>query len=179
MRARLLPILPLLIAVTTVAQTPAKKTPAEVMREIRLKVLTTPTSQKPTGEFPHVRGVIMDWPIQDTTISLMASSAGDGSIYTTGDFGVFGGINYENVRTAAKNFVKLAEKYYSAAVATKDFPYPQPGHVRFYLMCYDDVRMIDVDARSLSNEKAKYSDLYDEGQRMISELRKIAQQQKK
>jgi hypothetical protein len=174
-----LTIFTFLVAIPVFAQTPVKKTPADVMREIRLKVLTTPTSQKPTEEFPHVRGVIMDWPIKDTTVSLMASSVGDGSIYTTGDFGVVGGIKYEDVRTAAKTLVKLAEKCYSDAVPTTDFPYPQPGHVRFYLICYDGVRVIDVIESSLSNGKPKYFDMFTAGQRMIADLRKIAEPLKK
>lgn len=184
MRFQIFIILPLMGAMTALAQSPSpsKKTPADVMREIRLKVLNTPPSQmnrKPTEEFPHVEGIIMDWPIQDTTISVMASSAGDGSIYTTGNFGVIGGIKYENVRNEAKNFVKLGEKYYSNATPTKDFPYPQKNHVRFYLMCYDGVRVIDTDVNSLASANGKYSDLFDEGQRMIGALRQIAQEPKK
>jgi len=184
MRLHLPVIFTLLFALTGFAQSPspAKKTPADVMREIRLKVLSTPASQmgrKPSQEYPHVDGLIMDWPIQDTTLSLMASSAGDGSIYTTGNFGVLGGIKYENVRNEATKLVKLAEKYYSLATPTKEFPYPQPGHVRFYLMCYDGVRVIDADANSLSGPSAKYSELFAEAQRMIGALRQIGQEQKK
>lgn len=148
------------------------------MREIRLKVLTTPPSRMnlaPTPEYPHVEAIIMDWPVRDTTLSVMASREGDGSIYTTGTFGLLGGGKYDNVRNAAKSFVKAGEKYYSDAVPTQDFPYPQPGHVRFYLICYDGVRMIDVDAASLESVKAKYSDLFAEGQKEINALRQVAQ----
>jgi hypothetical protein len=182
MRPGLLLILLLFNSFAVLAQDQSKKTPADAMREIRLKVLTTPPSKmdrKPTEEYPHVDGIIMDWPIQDATVSVMASSVGDGSIYTTGDFGVFGGIQYENVRNEAKSFVKLGEKYYSDAIPAKDYPYPQKGHVRFYLMCYDGVRVIDVDASALSSVNAKYSDLFAEAQRMINLLRQIAQEQKK
>jgi hypothetical protein len=156
---------------------PPKKTPADVMREIRFKVLSTPPSamgRKPTQEYPHVDEIIMDWPVQDTILSVMGSSDGDGSIYTTGNFGLLGGANYENVRNAAKGFVKVGEKYYSEAAPTQDFPYPQPGHVRFYLICYDGVRVIDSDAASLSSGKSKYSDLFAEAQKVIGELRQVA-----
>src|SRR5207302_10389875 len=60
---------------------PSKKTQADVMREIRLKILTTPPSQmgrKPTPEYPHVDSMLMDWPIEEATVSVMASSVGDG-----------------------------------------------------------------------------------------------------
>ena len=152
------------------------------MREIRLKVLSTPPSKMsrtPTPEYPHVEAIIMDWPLQDVIMSVMASSAGDGSIYTTGTFGLLGGIKYETARNAAKSFVKVGEKYYSDAVPTRDFPYPQKGHVRFYFICYDGVRMIDTDASSLSSANGKYSDLFAEAQKEISALRQIDQAQPK
>ena len=158
-----------------------KKTPADVMREIRLKVLTTPPSQMnrtPTPEYLHVDAMVMDWPIKETTVSVMASSVGDGSIYTTGTFGVMGGIGYESVRDVAKAFVKLGEKYYSEAIPTKEYSYPKQGRVRFYFVCYDGVRVIDADTASLATGKDKYSDLYAQAQRVIGELRKIVQQQK-
>ncbi len=101
------------------------------------------------------------------------------SIYTTGNFGLLGGVKYEPVRNAARSFVKVGEKYYSDAVPAHDFPYPQTGHIRFYFICYDGVRMIDTDAASLSNAKGKYSDLFAEAQKEISALRQIAQSQPK
>jgi len=179
-----LPIVVLLVTPFAVMSQDAspKKAPADVMREIRLKVLTTPPSQmgrKPTQEYPHVDGIIMDWWLQDTILSVMASSAGDGSIYTTGNFGVFGGVKYDNVRNAATSFVKVAEKYYSDATPTKEYPYPQSGHVRFYLICYDGVRMIDADATSLSSGKTDCWDLVAEAQKEISALRQIVQDQPK
>lgn len=152
------------------------------MREIRLKVLTTPPSQmgrNPTKEYPHVDAMIMDWSMEGTTVSVMASSVGDGSIYTTGNFGVFGGIGYENVRSAAEALVKLSEKYYSEALPTKEYPYPKNGHLCFYFICYDGVRVIDADASRLTSEKGKYSDLFVQAQLLIGELRQLAQSQKK
>ena len=158
--------------------TPSGEMMQKALHEIRLKVLATPPSKMgraPTEEYPHVDTIIMDWPIQNTILSIMGSSAGDGSIYTTGSFGLLGGVKYETVRDAAKKFVKAGEKYYSDATLTQVFPYPQAGHVRFYLICYDGVRMIDTDAASLETGKGKYSDLFSEGQKEIDALRQAAQ----
>jgi hypothetical protein len=134
--------------------------------------------RKPSADYPHVDAMLMDWPIEETTVTVMASSVGDGSIYTTGTFGVMGGIEHGSVRDAAKGFVKLGEKYYSEAIPTKEYPYPQKGRVRFYFVCYDEVRVIDAEAKSLVNGKDKYSALYIQAQRVISELRQIVQPQK-
>ena len=159
----------------------SEQTTANLMRELRLKWLTTPTSQlgrTSTPEYPHVDAMIMDWPIEEATVSLMASSVGDASIYTTGSFGVIGGIEHESVRHLAQNFVKLGEKYYSEATSTTDYSYPQSGRVRFYFICYDEVRMIEVNAASLEDRRSKYSDLFVQAHRVISELRRIVEHQK-
>ena len=162
--------------------TPSAEAMQKALHEIRLKVLTTPPSKmgrNSTPDFPHVDTIIMDWPVQNTILSVMGSSAGDGSIYTTATFGLLGGGKYEPVRAAAKSFVKAGEKYYADATPTQDFPYPQAGHVRFYLICYDGARMIDGDAASLESGKGKYADLFAEGQKEISALRQVAQAQSK
>ncbi len=183
MRASLAVIVLLIAAFSLIAQeNPSPKPSGEAMQKvlhaIRLKVLATPPSQMghaPTQEYPHVDAVIMDWPVQDTIMSVMGSSGGDASIYTSGAFGLLGGDKYENVRNAAKKFVKVGEKYYSDGTPTQNFPYPQAGHVLFYLICYDGVRVIDSDIASLSIGKSKYSDLFVEGQKVIGEFRQVVQ----
>jgi hypothetical protein len=120
----------------------------------------------------------MDWPIDAGIVSVVSFSSGDASIYTTGTFGVFGGIGHETVRRTAKSFVKIAEKHFGQAIPTKDYPYPKPGRVRFYLVCYDGVRMIEADLEALRKGTDKLSDLYVEGQRVVTELRLITQKQK-
>jgi hypothetical protein len=149
MRRLLLIAILVLHCITTVSQTnePSKKNSADAMRELRLKMLTTSPaelSQKPTAEYPHVCRVLMDWPIDTGTVSVVSLSTGDASIYTTGTFGVIGGIGHETVRSAAKNFVKIAGKYYDEATPTKDYAYPKPGRVRFYLVCYDENRVMRI-----------------------------------
>jgi hypothetical protein len=157
---------------------PQKKGAAEMMRELRLNMLTTPGTefgQKQTPEYPRVYGVLMDWPLDSATVSVVAFSSGDASIYTTGAFGVIGGIGHEAVRGAAKSFVKIAEKHYDEATPTKDYPYPKAGRVRFYVICYDGVRTIETDLEALKNGRDKFSDLYAAGQRVIAELRLTTQ----
>jgi hypothetical protein len=157
---------------------PPKKNPAEMMREMRLQQLTAvPTNygEKPTVEFPRVCAVIMDWPIKAATVTCVARDTGDASLYTTGTFGVIGGIGHDAVRTAAKECVKVAQRYYDVATPTKEFPYPTNNRVRIYLLCYDGVRMIDADLDAIQREGADYRDLYSAAQRVITELRIITQ----
>lgn len=160
---------------------PPKMSPAEMMRAMRLKQLTMLPSEfgeKPTAEFPHVCGVLMDWPIDANTVTftvtVVARDTGDASIYTTGTFGVIGGIGHENVRNVAKSCVKVANKHFEDASPTKDYPYPKTGRVRFYLVGYDGVRVIERDLGPLRKGNDKCSDLYEAAQRVVTELRLIA-----
>jgi hypothetical protein len=168
---------------TAMSQTnePPKKSPAELMREMRLKQLTMPPrefSQKPTADFPQVCVVLMDWPIQAGTVTVVARTTGDASVYTDGTFGVIGGIGHESVRKAATNCVRVAEGHFESATATKDYPYPKAGRVRFYLVGYDGVRVIDGDLEAVRTGKDKCSDLFEAAQRVVTELRLTTQHQK-
>jgi hypothetical protein len=71
--------------------------------------------------------------------------------------------------------VKIGEKHFDDAISIKDYPYPKLGRVYFYLVCFDGVRMIDADEQSLRSGKDKFSDLYSCGQRVIAELRLVAE----
>lgn len=162
----------------------SKQMNADVMRELRLKMLAAPAELdlKPSPEYPRVCGVLMDWPIVMGTTSFVSTvvslSTGDASIYSTGTFGVFGGIGHETVRSAAQSLVKVGEKHYAEATPTKDYSYPKVGRVRFYLVCYDGVRVIDTDLESARRGTDKCSDMYEQAQRVITELRLITQRQK-
>jgi hypothetical protein len=153
---------------------PLQKSGAEVMRELRKKILSASAAEmglKPTQDYPRVFTALMDWPLGTNIISVYGACSGDASIYTTSTFGVIGGIGHENVRNAAHQFVKIAETHYNDAVPTKDFPCPKPGHIFFYLVCFDGVRTIDVTEESLRTGKTKCVDLGNAAQQLITELR--------
>ncbi len=161
---------------------PPKPSAAQAGRELRLKTLTTSPAelgQKPTSDHPRVAGVIMDFPLKDATASIVSFSSGDASIYTTGTFGVIGGFAHETVRSGAIDFVTACERHFDEATLTKDYSYPAAGRVRFYLICYDGVRVIDGDLQSLSSGKDKDSDLLVAGSRVWTEFRKVVQKKEK
>jgi hypothetical protein len=49
---------------------------AEIMRQLRLKILTAPASEiglQPTKDYPRVYTVLMDWPLEKTIVSAYGS----------------------------------------------------------------------------------------------------------
>ena len=161
------------------AQAPSKKmNPADAGRDLRQMMLTTPPGAlggKPTKEFPRVYAVLMDWPIGEHTATILASSTGAGSLYTTSTFGIIGGESHETVRKAAMHFTREANRLFDAATPTKEFPYPAAGHVRFYLLTFEGVRVLETDLASIENGTSRYIEFFGLGQAVLTQLRQISE----
>jgi hypothetical protein len=157
------------------AQTPGStQGSADAGRRLRLMMLTTSPEKvgaKPTKDFPRVYGILMDWPHDDETVTVFASSSGTASLYTTFKFGVIGGEFHEPVRRAAIQFTRAADRLFDSAAPTTAYPYPAPDRVRFYLLTFDGVRVIDTDLASLENRTNQYSQVFYLGQAVLTELR--------
>ena len=156
--------------------------PAQVMRELRTKMLTTAPSGfgiAKSTDFPRVYGVLMDWPLGEQTITVVSLCDGNASLYTTSTFGIIGGVGHDSVRAAAARFVRAAEKHHNEAVVTREYPYPVGRHVRFYLVCFDGVRVIETDLDALTSGRDSRLDLWTEGQRVVTELRLVTEKTEK
>ncbi len=143
-------------------------------RELRLKMLNLQASElslTPDNEYPKVFGLLMDWPLDDQVVTVVALRTGDASIYTTFKFGMIGGQAHPTIAAAAKDAARLIQQFYNEAKPVTEFPYPGKGHMYFYLLGYDGVRMIDQDAALPSARK--YVELSNACQRVITEYRKL------
>jgi len=157
---------------------PPQKNSADMGRELRRMMLTTSpeeTGVKPTKEFPHVYGMLMDWPIGEQIATVFSSSTGAASLYTTSTFGIIGGEGHETVRAAARAFVGASDRYVADALPTTEFPYPGADRVRFYLLTFDGVRVIDTDMASITNGTSKYAELFGLGQAVLTKLRQVTE----
>jgi hypothetical protein len=131
---------------------------------------------KPSDSQPNVFGIVMDLPISDGhTATIVSMCDGHASLYTTSTFGILGGFSHESVRIASIEFVNAAQSHYDGAAATTDFPYPASDHVRFYLLGFDGVRVVDAPISSVESNNHKYSNMWTAGQRVLTALRLITE----
>jgi hypothetical protein len=82
------------IAHVTPAEEP-KKDQKDAGRNLRKVFLTTPPEHfdiQPSEEHPRVCGIAMDWPIDENIATVISLSDGSASVYTTGTFGIIGGL---------------------------------------------------------------------------------------
>jgi hypothetical protein len=155
--------------------------PADAGKELRRMMLTMPPQDlgvSPTKEFPQVYGILMDWPIGKQTATIFSSSTGSASLYTTSTFGTIGGEGHPSVRAASAAFVKAAERFYDASASTSDYPYPAGDKVRFYLLTFQGVRVIETAMESVTRGTGPYAELFRLGQAVMTELRLATPQPK-
>jgi len=159
------------------AQDPPQNS-AQAMRDLRITFLSASAASlgfKPTKAYPRVSRVVMDWPIDDTTATIVSALDGSASLYTTATFGIIGGSGHESVRLAAQRLVRTAEAHHDEAVPTGTYPYPAKGKIRFYFGTFQDVRVIETDAASACSPSGRYSSLFRTGQAVLTELRKVVE----
>lgn len=153
------------------------------MRDLRKMMLTTRAEQlgiHRSNDFPRTYGVLMDWPLGDGNIvSVIGLCDGNASLYTTSTFGVIGGVGHESVRKVATNLVRVAGNFYADSVPTTDHAFPTGNRVKFFLVTFDGVRVIEEGFDLVANGKSKFSELFNEAQKLITELRLVAEKKEK
>lgn len=147
-------------------------------RQLRHTFLDNPAAKvhaSANGNFLPVFGVAMDWPVRNGTVTVISASDGTASIYTTSAFFIIGGGFHPEARKAASRFVSLANRHIDEALPTSDYPYPAAGKVRFYLLTYYGVRVIEADLNAIEEGSSRFRRLFGAGQDVITELRLLVQ----
>jgi hypothetical protein len=147
---------------------------------MRLEWLTKRQKFEGTAEEAQskVIAVIMDWPLDANVVTVLASSEGDASVYTTGTFGMIGGIGHATVRKAAIAFVESAQKVLSLSSPTADYSYPGRQEIRFFFVTPAAVRVVSFASSDVQKENTPAAELYAQGQRVLTELRLVTERQR-
>ena len=158
----------------------AQKSPAnaaEVTAGLRQQALTSPAKDLGIPLSAHQPFlVLMDMGYSKAVVSVVATEAGDASIYFSTGGGIIGGGGHEGVRKAASQFVAESAKYISAFKASNDFSSPAAGDVRFVVRTPEAVLVSpDVVETELGNGKHALSPLFYAAQHVIAQLRQHAQ----
>jgi len=124
---------------------------------------------------PIVYGVIMDWEMGGATASTVAYQTGDASLYLSSGGGVIGGGQHQNVNTAAKEFVSLAQTFLDKTTKTETTPLPSTDEVKFYLLTNKGVYVGQEQMKNFENNSSTWLKLFEEGNIVLTELRKTSE----
>jgi hypothetical protein len=121
-----------------------------------------------------VYGIIMDWGINGATASIVAYQTGDASLYLSSGSGVIGGGQHENVNSAAKDFVSLAQTFLKKATKTEKTTLPSTDEVQFYLLTNKGVYVGVEQVKNFENNSSPWLKLFKEGNKVLAQLRSIS-----
>jgi hypothetical protein len=128
-----------------------------------------------TPDVPMVWCVVMDIGLSNGTATVLSTAKGSASIYLSAGGAILGGEGHSRVRVAATHFVRQADQYVQTMTETNSFPLPAAGEVNFYLLLPSSVAAAQAQQSELSGRRHTLSPLFYSGQRVISELRLIAE----
>jgi predicted Abi (CAAX) family protease len=118
-----------------------------------------------------VYGVIMDWGMDGATVTTVAYQTGDASLYLSTGGGVIGGGQHQNVSTASKQFVSLAQTFIDKAKKTTTTPLPLADEVKFYLLTNKGIYVGQDEMKNFENSSSAWLKLFEEGNKVLTELR--------
>jgi hypothetical protein len=122
-----------------------------------------------------VYGIIMDWEMSGATATTVSYQTGDASLYLSSGGGVIGGGQHQNVNSAAKQFVSLAQTFLDKTTKTETTPLPSTNEVKFYLLTNKGVFVGQEQMKNFENNSSPWLKLFEEGNNVLTELRKTSE----
>jgi hypothetical protein len=155
--------------------------PADIYIGLRTQLLQTDphaVGLEPTPELPNVWGVMMEFRAANTAGTLVSLADGTTSLYFSTGGGILGGGGHPDVAAASVLLVALAERCFSRMAPASEFPLPDEGRVRFYVLTYSGTFTADVDAQELIGGRHEFSPLHLAASEVIAQVRIVAPEEK-
>lgn len=118
-----------------------------------------------------VYGVTMDWEMGGAIATTVSYQTGDASLYLSSGGAVIGGGQHENVNSAAKKFVRLAQTFLDKATKTETTTLPTTDQVKFYLLTNNGIYVGQDIMNNFENKSSEWLQLFEEGNKVLTELR--------
>ena len=151
-----------------------KENAYEGLRKMAFDVTPDQLGLNLSKEKTEVYGVIMDWEMSGAVATTICYMSGDASMYTSTGGGIIGGGQHQNVSSASKQLVTLAQTYLDRAIKTETTSLPEKDNVKFYLLTNKGVYVGQEIMTNLENNTSKWLGLFEESNKVLTELRNIS-----
>jgi hypothetical protein len=156
-----------------VTKTNVKENPYPKLRTQAINV-TADQLQLKIDNDKAVYGIAMDWNMGNAVVTVFSFTTGDASVYISTGQVFIGGYAHETVINAAKEFAGLGQKFVSKARITDKIEPTNESKVDFYLLTKSGKYYIEDDLSLIENGKSELSELFEAGNKVITEYRLIA-----
>lgn len=120
---------------------------------------------------PNVWGVLMEFWIDKTLVTLVSLADGATSMYYSSGGGNIGCGSFPKVAAASREFIGAAEQRLSLIPATFVCTMPRPGNVSFHLLTFDGFHSIELPEPEPPYAPEPLTMLYGFGQEVITQIR--------
>ena len=128
----------------------------------------------------NVWGVITEFTLDGGYVTMVSLANGRTYMYFSSGSGILGAGDYSMVSIASAELVKTAERYISQMKLTTEYPFPSPGHTRFYLLTYSGLYTQEVSENIMLDERTHpLYGIYAFTQNVITQIRIISSRGKK
>jgi hypothetical protein len=156
--------------------------PAPTYIQIRERLLHLDPSDlglAPTPAYPDVWGFVVELGYDVGSATLVALADGTTSLHYSTGGGLVGRGDYPPVAEAARALVSEAQKHLYQMTATREFPLPQAGQIRFVLLGYSGNYTTDASGKSLASGDHPLAPLYGLAQETLNQMRLLAEKKRR
>lgn len=115
--------------------------------------------------------IMMDIALNDGSAFLLATAAGDASLYLSNGGAVLGGSEIPGARELAQKWVRQAADHRNAYSRGTYSGYPEPGYVRFYVRTPEETYVMRRRIDDLITGTNELSSLFVTGNQLLAQLR--------
>lgn len=142
---------------------------AETYKHLRSQALNLTAAQVHVSD--SIFGVLMETRYPEAVVTLVALADGTASLYFSNGGGMIGAGQHERPAVAARSLVAFATHNLDHLMSTVDYPLPDPGHTRFYVLTSNAVLMADAPENDFGENRHVLSPLFYSAQELITEIR--------
>ncbi|OYX84867.1 MAG: hypothetical protein B7Y83_06660 [Flavobacteriales bacterium 32-34-25] len=147
----------------------------EELRNMAFKVTPEQLALSLSTDKTIVYGVVMDWEMGGATATTVAYQTGDASLYLSSGGGVIGGGKHQNVNSASKQFISLAQTFLDKTAKAEKTSLPTINEIKFYFLTNKGVYVGQEQMKNFENNSSLWLKLFEEGNNVLSELRKTSE----
>ena len=149
----------------------APRNPYLQLRQMALSAQAKDLGLKPTEKRPAIWGILMEFCVEQATVTLLVMADKTISLYFSNGGGVIGAGEHREVALAGSRLIQIANRLHRGFRPVTDFPLPNSGSVQFYVLTFQGVAGAKARERELEEGHHPLSALFVEGHEVIAAIR--------
>jgi len=156
-----------------------KSEPSDMLHQVLEVECGSESFTLPIGPDWHsILSVVMETGYPEVPMTLITVLDGSVGLYSTNGGRMIREAQNPKPNAAVRKLVAKAAELRSACTIVKEFPFPEKGHTRFYMISFCEVLTAEAEEEALRGGGHRMSPLFQAAQDLISQIRKAQAERK-